>query len=174
MGQKTEAGKAADAGWRDAGAAADHPTAPPVVDIQFRLLFSGIYHEICEHRLMRWHRMLTAVNITLGSGAVLAIGNQHALIAQLMAVAVAVVGAVQLVWDHGTAARQHALLRQKFYELQSRVAAGGDTRQVEAELVLLHGQEPPCRKRLMERAHDRAGQSMYGDDFTRARSRPAA
>jgi len=147
---------------------ATNSEATQAVEIDFSLLFSAIYHDLCEARFMRYHRFLTATNVLLGSGAAVAIGNQFPQAATVMAMAVAIVSSVQLVWDFGGTGRDHAFLRQRYYELQADLQRGKPVEEVEAFMTGLFGSEPPIVERLRRKAHNRAGKSLYGDDFDKA------
>lgn len=165
----TSTPRATDPGRRDQRGAANHHTAAPV-ELRFKLLFAALCHDIAEERMMRWHRLFTAVNLLLGSGAAVAISAHSPRCAQLMAGMVAVVGAAQLVWDFGKVARDHALQRQRYYELLADLERGRDENDVAASMTTLYGSEPPVRRHLQKIAHNRAGRSLYGDNFVRAKS----
>lgn len=161
----TESGQP-DAGRRNEGRPADHH-ASAKVDLKFTLLFAALCHDAAETSAMRKHRLFTAANLLLGSGAAVAIGAQYPIIAQVMAVMVAFVGAAQLVWDFGRVGRDHALQRQRYYELLAELRRGGDEAGIEAAMTALYGTEPPVSARLQQFAHNRAGRSLYGDEFKR-------
>jgi len=156
-----------EAGGRDKGLPSDNRPAAKV-DLQFQLLFAALYHDLCETYLMRVHRALTAANLMLGSGAAVAIGAQYPGVAQAMGLTIALIGTVQLVWDYGRTARDHAFLRQRFYELLADCRKGRDAIEIEACMTVLFGSEPPIVERMRKRAHDRAGRSLYGENFNRA------
>lgn len=155
------------AGRGDAASTADHP-APASVDLEFTLLYSALCHDMHERAYARLHRASSAFNLVLGSAAAVAIAGEHPAWAQGMALAVAIIGAVQLVWDFGGLARDHSILRQRFYALQSDLTRGRAPAEVEADMIELFGQEPPTSDRTRSRAHDAAGRSLYGDDFVRS------
>lgn len=162
----TSAGADPAAGGRDAGTAADHHT-PAKVDLKFRLLFSALCHDAAEASAMRKHRAFTAVSLVLGSGAAVAIAGQYPIAAQAMALMVAVVGAAQLVWDFGKVGRDHALQRQRYYELLADLERGREEQDICASMTALYGTEPPVSFSLQKTAHNRAGRSLYGDKFKR-------
>lgn len=169
MGERTEAEQSrlqTEPGRGDQGAASDHPTAQKV-DPTFKLLFSALYHDMAETTLMRRHRLLTMMNLLLGSGAAAAIGSKHPDWALWMGLAVALIGSLQLVWDFGKVARDHAVLRQRYYDLMADFQRGKSATEVEACMTTLYGAEPPIIERLQKRAHNKAGRSFYGDKFNR-------
>lgn len=172
MGKTAEPAADASAGadptarGRDSGTAADHHT-PAKVDLKFQLLFSALCHDAAETTAMRKHRAFTAVNLVLGSGAAVAIAGQYPVAAQVMALMVAVVGAAQLVWDFGKVGRDHALQRQRYYELLADLERGREEQDICASMITLYGTEPPVSFRMQKAAHNRAARSLYGDEFKR-------
>lgn len=84
-----------------------------------------------------------------------------------MALAVAIIGAIQLVWDWGSLAKHHNRMKRDFYALLSEFRRGADEEEIRAKMIALYGLEPPENERIGRMAHNRAGESLYGDDFTR-------
>ncbi|RMC37519.1 hypothetical protein [Paracoccus alkanivorans] len=169
MGERTEAEQSrleTEPGRGHQGPTTNYPTAPKV-DPTFKLLFSALYHDMAETTLMRWHRLLTMLNLLLGSGAAAAIGARHPNWALWMGLAVALIGSLQLVWDFGKVARDHAVLRQRYYDLMADFQRGKSAKEVEACMTALYGAEPPIIERLRKRAHNKAGRSLYGGKFNR-------
>lgn len=149
------------------GVSAGGQATKAIEDLRFDLLRSALYHDIRQTALLRLHKILTFVNIMLGSGAIAAFGAQFPLIGQFAGLAVATVGAAQLVFDFNGSARDHADLRRRYYSLLATAQRDTDPAAIAAEMTLIYADEPPLRDRVNRRAHNQAGESMFGDDFTR-------
>lgn len=167
MGKCSEAGtEIAVAGRGDKGRSSNH-NATKEVKLNFKLLFGALCHGAAEVSSMRKHRVFTATTLVLGSGAAIAIGAQHPAVAQAMGILVSVIGAAQLVCDFGRVGRDHAFMRQRYYELLSELERGGDEASISASMTALYGMEPPVSSRLQRAAHNQAGRSLYGEDFNK-------
>lgn len=150
-----------------AGAAAGNPTSE-IGRTRFDLLRSALYHDIRERSLMRRHRCLTFVNVLLGSSAVAAFGAEWPLLGQAAGAAIATVAAVQLVWDLGGMARDHRDLKKRFYILLAEVEGGASVEAIKPKMTRIYADEPPISVKENSKAHDQAGTSLFGDNFTRA------
>ena len=137
--------------------------------LRFELLRSALYHDMRQTALSRTHKILMFLTVLLGSGAVLALGGTVPYLGQAAGLVIAVISAAQLVWDFGGAAGRHGELRRSFYALLSDLEAGSDPTQVPGQMTLLYKDEPPIVHRVNKRAHDRAGDTIYGPgNFERA------
>ncbi|WP_320178102.1 hypothetical protein [Roseovarius pacificus] len=171
MGQRTTVSankSSADSSAHSKRPAAGGEAAEIRQRLQFELLRSALYHDMRQTFLMRLHRVSQFLTVVLGSSAIAALGAAQPLVGQLAGAAVAIVGAAQLVWDFGGLARDHGDLRRRFYALLSEAEQGGDVSGISKQMTLLYADEPPEVLRVNKRAHDRAGEAIYGDDFNRA------
>ena len=150
------------------GPATGSATAPLTDRLKFELLRSGMYHDMRFSALIRAHRICLFLTVLLGSGAIAAFGASYPGYGQLAGLAVAIIGAAQLVWDFGGGARDHQELRRRFYVLLADVEAGCDTAEVTAQMTAIFADEPPVKHWTNKRAHNRAGLSCFGEDFNRA------
>lgn len=156
----TETAKpAVEARRGDKGATPDHQ-AP--VELRYELLFSAMYHDLCERRFGRWHRGLTACTLVSGSGAAAAFSSEYGAVTPWLALIVAVLSSVQIVWDFGGLSKTHGTLKQKYYTLLGGLERGGDETEIRAEMTTTYGLEPPMRRYLMEKAYAHAKESLYG------------
>ena len=153
---------------RTEGLPARREAATAIEGLQFELLRSALYHDMRETSLTRLHKALSFASILLGSGAIAAFGAQFPFIGQAAGLCVATVAAVQLVFDFGSAARHHAELRKRFYGLLAKIETVDDTASIRADMTVVYADEPPMHDRTNSKAHDKAGKSLFGDDFTRA------
>jgi hypothetical protein len=152
----------------DIGGEADHTRKPAggasaKIDLmRFELMRSAFYHDMCQTRLGRTHRLLTFVMVLLGSGAIAGFGAQCPIVGQVAGALVAVIGAASLVWGFGEAAVSHSDLRRRFYGLLADLEAGGDLNDLTARMTMIYADEPPINARINDAAHDRAGNLVYG------------
>ncbi|WP_298494553.1 hypothetical protein [uncultured Maritimibacter sp.] len=168
MGQTTDTTPETAASFGTKGPAAGHPSAAPVTELRFDLLRSATYHDLCQRNLARLHRFLQFLTVLLGSAAIAAFGSQFPIFGQAAGIAVAAIAAAQLVWDFGGLARTHGDLRRRFFTLLSEHEGGAPDADVMARLTMIYADEPPVIRRLNRRAHNHAGMTLYGDDFTKA------
>ena len=150
------------------GLPAGREATSPVEQLRFDLLRSALYHDQRQQALARWHKALMFLSILLGSSAIAAFGSQYPHVGQAAGLVVAIIGAAQLVFDFGGAARDHADLRRRFYALLSEAGPDCDVKVVTAQMTLAFADEPPIVPRVNRKAHNAAGTNMFGDDFTRA------
>jgi len=154
------------------GPAAGRPAAKSEADkVEFSLLRSAIYHDLAERLWMRLHHATTFTLLLLGSGAIAAFGADIPRLGQLAGVAVAILSALTFVFDFAGEAQTHRTLRRRFYDLLADFRAGGDPARFRVLEAQAFKDEPATIHRLNRRAHDRAGESLFGNDFTRARPR---
>mmetsp|Transcript_3345 Transcript_3345/g.5772 ORF Transcript_3345/g.5772 Transcript_3345/m.5772 type:complete len:173 (-) Transcript_3345:2335-2853(-) len=155
---------------RDAGNPAGRPpTEKSDLDrARFAALSSAIYHDICMKQFLTWHRALQFATVLLGSGAVAGLATQEPLIAMVAGLAVTAIGAAQLVWDFGVSAQRHQASRKAYFGLMAELGSGLPAEEAMARMATLYAEEPPVNDRVNGRAHDKAGQSLFGDDYTKA------
>lgn len=165
--ETTNPASEASAGAGHAKPAAQSTPTTPIEALRFDLLQSAVYHDLRQTTLQRVHRTMLFVTILLGSSAIAAFGNHWPLIGQVSGIAIASIGAAQLVWDFAGAARDHADLKRRLYGLLSKLDEGSKLDDINAALALVYADEPPSIDRVSRRAHNRAGESLFGDDFTR-------
>jgi hypothetical protein len=147
-----------------AGPATPSGAAEIETDIRFDLLFTAIYHDICEQQLKRLNRWLTLLVLVLGSGAVFGISVKIPGLGQIAGLLVAIISGAQLVWDFPDTARKHEDLRRKAYGLLADLDRGHDEREINARLNEIFGDEPPMRDKARVEAHNKAVRSLYGKD----------
>lgn len=143
-------------------------TSTEIELLEFELLRSAFYHDACERMLMGWHKWMTFGTLVLGSSAAISFTASYPLAGQIAGLLVAVFGAMQLVFDHAGIARTHGDLRRQFYDLMADLEAGAEQAAIRSKMTKSYADEPPTRKRQLDLAHDRAGTSLFGDDFFRA------
>lgn len=138
-------------------------------NVTFDILRSALYHDLRQRKLSRVNRFAMFLNILFGSAAVAAFGAEYPLIGQVFGVLIAVIGAASIVWDFGGRSGQHGELKRRFYALLADAERGIDPDTLRASMTVIYGEEPPINSRDNRRAHNQAGESMFGDDFHRVR-----
>jgi hypothetical protein len=115
-----------------------------------RALRNGIYHTMRREFFERWERRLNFVVLLLGTATATQVATSHfgANGTMALGVATAFVGGLQLVYNLGGRARDHANLQGKFYDLAARTEErGGDealrAQEIEKAFAILYGAEPP-------------------------------
>lgn len=136
--------------------------------LRFDLLRSALYHDASCILWQRIHRLLQFAMVLLGSSAIAAFGAANPIVGQVAGVLVATIGAAQLVWDFGGRGRDHQDLRRRFYALLAEAEAPEvDVTGLRGRMTAIYADEPPISNRRNRRAHNRAGESLFGDDFER-------
>lgn len=135
---------------------------------RFELLRCAMYHEDCEASFAFWHRAFTGLNVLLGTAAVGTVLSERANLAVISGVAVAVLSVLSLVWDYAGRARDHKVLRQRYFQLLGELESGAArAERVKSAMSLIYADEPPAKSRVSAVAHNRAGELMWGDSFDR-------
>ena len=160
----------ADAATGRARQPAGRASAEDIERLRFELTRNAVYHDQLSRRLGLWNRFTMLATIVFGSSAAVGLVSGDPMLGQALGLSVAVIGAVQLVWDFSGRAAEHLALRGRYYDLLAQVEGGGDAGDIASAMALLYADEPPISNRDNEAAHDQAGQSVYGDDFIRARA----
>lgn len=167
MGQKTNAACCTTpsnvaAGNGDKGASAIGEAAKGIDELRFQLLRSALYHDMLNAKWARVHRLLTFFSVLLSTAAVAAFGGSWPWIGQIGGVAVAVISTVQLVWDFSSLSVRHGDLRRRFYELLADLDDGVAPDAIRAKLPRIFPDEPAISDDVNRRAHNMAGESVYG------------
>lgn len=160
---------ATDTASNVAGAAvsADSDPAETVEQVHFSLLYSAIYHDMMDRRLTAFGRWSQFAQIVSGSAAAVSVTSIYPEIAVVFALLVAAIGALSLVLDFGGGAAGHRALKRVFYGLLADLEAGDDLGRVKLARARAYADEPPEDTPTTHRAHNRAGASLYGDDFVK-------
>jgi len=146
---------------------ADEVRDPPTFDdLEFNALRNALYHTARRQRLESYSRVLNLVIILAGTGTVIDVVQAWGLIPWL-GIAVATIGALQLVFNFSGRASTHEVLQRRFYEVLSRIHGSvelnaPDRRAVLAELMRIYGDEPPTMRALDAVAYNEAHDALYG------------
>jgi hypothetical protein len=158
------AGSGADQGGGLSGAEA---ATPAVIDaLRCDLLMNARYHSSREAYLDTLHRVLMFLIIVLGAAAVTdLIGPAPwAHIAKGAAAAFAVVfAAIDLTADLSNRARQHALMKRRYFELLADLIANKKPLDVESLMHRFSADEEPVFNALLATCWNAAQEMVYGD-----------
>jgi hypothetical protein len=135
-------------------------------DLRFDILRNAIYHSARSRFLDLCNRAVNFVIIVLGTAAASQMGTATGKIDdKWLAAMAALVAAFQLVSDFGVAARTHAYLQRRCYELLADLEllaspTDGAVLSLRAKLTTLYGEEPPPMRALDAVAYNAACDSL--------------
>lgn len=139
-----------------------------MMELQFNLLRSALYHDEREQVLAWRSRFSNFLTIILGSSVFAALAEQVDWAAMAAAGLTVVIGAAALVYDYAGGARDHRDLKRRFYELLAETDEDdADLRAIARRMALAYADEPPVMYALNAVAHNRAGEALFADDFAR-------
>ena len=115
----------------------------PIELAKFKCIRNAAYHEDWERFYERWHKVLMAVVVIVGTfsiGSSLTSENYLATIGTAVAV---LAGLIDILWDVDGLARLHSDLRRRSYDLLARLEAGEPVQRIEVEFIRIVAEEPP-------------------------------
>lgn len=138
-------------------------------DIQFDALRNAIYHSARRSYYDALNRSMSFLVVASGTAAVADAGKWLGVDSsyQLFALAAALAGLSQLVFDFGGKARTHEFLQRRFYELISEMGADEPSPEQligwDSRLNGLYAEEPPPMRALDAVAYNAAIESLGRD-----------
>ena len=129
--------------------------------IRFNALRNALYHSARRRSLERCNRWFNFIVVILGTAAFGDLLVMTPIDPRWLGAAVAAVGALQLVFDFGSQARDHQLLQRDYYQLLAEVEAVIDaTPEMCADwtgrLTKISAEEPPIFRALDAKAYNDA------------------
>ena len=129
--------------------------------IRFNVLRNALYHTARRRTLERINRLFNFAVVVLGAAAVgdvlavLGIDRAHT------AMGIAIIGALQLVFDFGRQARDHQTLQRDYYMLLADIEAAPDASAQDcaswyAQMIRITADEPPVLRAVDARAFNDA------------------
>lgn len=119
---------------------------------RMRAMRNGVYHSMRRQFFERCERLGNLAVLLLGAASVAqvaarTIGNDNNA-ALVIGFLVAVVGGLQLVFNFGGRARDHAMFQARFYGLLAKAERPGEdpdriAAEIESEMATFYGEEPP-------------------------------
>lgn len=151
-----------DAGGQ--GRTSSAPKAAPTLNqVRFKCLMNAQYHAAREAFLDGVHRWMMFAVIVFGAAAVVDAFRDALWIKGVFGAGAAVLGALDLAFDLSNRARNHALLRRRYYELLGDVDEGRMSLvAADACLARLNGEEEPAYHALLNACSEAANIMVYG------------
>lgn len=130
-------------------------------NVRFNVLRNALYHTARRRTLEFWNRAFNLAVILLGAAAVGDILSHIGIGQTWTGLGVAVIGALQLVFDFGRQAREHQTLQREYYQLLSEIEAVIDptAEQIarwQSQQVRIAGDEPPVLRAIDAKAYNDA------------------
>lgn len=140
--------------------------------IKFNVLRNALYHTGRRRFFETWNKIFNFVVILLGTAAVMSTAtNVLGIDPRWVGVGVAFVGALQLVFDFGSAASLHRRLQRDYYHLlaeieETRKPTEASISKWQAHLLRITADEPPTLRARDAKAYNDALDSMetYDED----------
>lgn len=135
--------------------------APDRENLRLNVLRNALYHTGRRRWFERWNRWFNFLVVVLGAAAV---GDLLAVFVYgqaYLGLAVAVIGALQLVFDFGGNARDHQTLQREYYHLLADIEANldpsiEDCAAWRGRMVRITADEPPVLRALDAKAYNDA------------------
>lgn len=129
--------------------------------IRFNALRNALYHSARRRGLEAWNRVFNFLVVILGTAAVSELLTSTPIDPRWIGAAVATIGALQLVFDFGSKARDHQLLQRDYYQLLAAIEAmveptANDLAKWSAEMMRITADEPPTLRALDAKAYNDA------------------
>jgi hypothetical protein len=149
--------------------------ATSINDLKFKALNNALYHTARRQRLETWSRVTSFFVIVAGTATVVDLVKDTGY-APWIGLAIAAIGAAQLVFDFAGRAKNHELLQKRYYDLLGRMhetLAPTDEQcaSMMAEILRISGEEPPTYRALDAVTYNEALDSIYGDERSAYRLR---
>ncbi len=143
-------------------------TEDRVENLRFNILRNAMYHTARRRFYEGWNRWFNFAVVLLGAAAMGDALNTFGIQQVYIGVAVAVVGAGQLVFDFGRQARDHQALQRDYYNLLADIdECTGPTDEKcamwAAKMTRIAGDEPPVYRALDAKAYNDAIGAMEWD-----------
>lgn len=138
---------------------------PERENIRFNVLRNALYHTARRRALERINRWFNFLVVILGAAAVGDIFAKYGIPQSYMGLAVAVIGAMQLVFDFGRQARDHQGLQRDYYRLLADIEASVDDGEAAranwySRMIQITADEPPTFRALEAKAYNDAADAM--------------
>lgn len=163
-GNSAAAGSAAGAfGAEQAG-----PIADPFGDVLFHATRNAVYHVARRRRLEAYNRVGNFLVVVLGAAAAADLADDYGVPGSALALATAIVGALQLTFDFGGRARTHETLQRRYFEVLADISEHPNPDELQvagwtAALYRIYGDEPPMLPVGNADAHNDAANALGRD-----------
>ncbi|MEI2806208.1 MAG: hypothetical protein V9G18_09780 [Albidovulum sp.] len=144
---------------------------PDRANVRFNVLRNALYHTARRRALERWNRVFNFLVVVLGAAAVGNVMAIYGLPQHWGGMAIAVIGALQLVFDFGRQARDHQALQRDYYALLADIEAtpeadGNLCAEWYSRMIRITADEPPVFRALDAKAYNDAidATETFGSD----------
>ncbi|WP_146010351.1 hypothetical protein [Acidimangrovimonas sediminis] len=143
---------------------------PDRENVRFNALRNALYHTARRRALERMNRVFNLAVILLGAAAIGDVLARFGIAQSWIGAAVALIGALQLVFDFGRQARDHQTLQRDYYSLLADIEAvpsanDEDCATWQSRLVRIAAEEPPMLRALDAKAYNDAIDALeFGRD----------
>ncbi|MCO6410077.1 hypothetical protein [Hoeflea alexandrii] len=130
-------------------------------NLRFNTVRNALYHTARRRAFEFWARCFSFLVIVLGTTAASDVLQRFGIEMIYPSIAVAVVGAIQLVFDPGGKARTHQMLQRDYYRLlaeieEKHVCDEHDLASWRGELARIAADEPPVLRAIDAKAYNDA------------------
>lgn len=130
-------------------------------NIRFNALRNALYHTARRRSFEAWNRVFNFLVVILGTAAVSDLLTTTPIDPRWIGGAVATIGALQLVFDFGSKARDHQLLQRDYYQVLADIEAtvdptSQDLAKWSSELTRITADEPPTLRAMDAKAYNDA------------------
>lgn len=133
-------------------------------NLQFSLREQIAYHAIREQALARLARLLTGVQVLLGTSAIASMGELLPVGPVVLLTLSAIAGVILLVVDPSGAARDHRALRSRYHNVLADVSEAVDLRALQASKERISADAPPAYRCVQAIAFNSAVNAMYSEE----------
>ncbi|MGB3644601.1 MAG: hypothetical protein WBA15_08990 [Mesorhizobium sp.] len=138
-------------------------------EIRFSLLEMVAYHAMREQFLSRFGKVLTALQVLLGTSAVATLTQAIPDATIWLVSLAALTGVLLLVLDPNAGAREHRILRGRFHDLladcEEQVCDDAMLRTIRAKSERIKAAAPPAYRALSALAYNTAVNAVYRDEL---------
>lgn len=133
--------------------------------IRFNVLRNALYHTGMRMAYERWNRVFNFLVLLLGASAMADAFGRIGIHQVYIGAGVAVIGALQLVFDFGRSARDHQTLQRDYYRLLTEIEAcptDDEDRRARwwGQMIAIAGDEPPVLRARDAKAYNDALDSL--------------
>ncbi|MBL4768010.1 MAG: hypothetical protein JKY94_09895 [Rhodobacteraceae bacterium] len=134
---------------------------PDRENIRFNTLRNALYHTARRRRFERWSRIFSFLVVILGAAAIGDLLSGLGIDQKWIGAVVALVGALQLVFDFAGQARMHQALQRDYYHLLADIEAKTDPTEVHcaewySKMIRITADEPPFLRAVDAKAYNDA------------------
>lgn len=138
-----------------------------ISSLRHKALRNALYHSARREWLEKWSRFFNFVVVVSGTTAAAAVTQNYLLASQIIPIGIAVVGALQLVYDFSGKAKDHAFLQSRYYGIMASIDecieyTDNGCANWEAEFSRIAADAPPTLRALDATADNQATSSLFG------------